>query len=102
LDNAIKYNESPPLINIVLQAQHPKIIDLSISDNGIGISREQIGNIFDKFYRVPTGNIHNVKGFGLGLYYVKSVINAHSGKIRVESEIGKGTKISIFLQALHY
>ena len=68
---------------------------LSIQDNGIGIEEKYRKQVFDKFYRVPTGNVHNVKGFGLGLYYVKQVVNEHGWKIGIKSEVGKGTKIEI-------
>jgi len=97
IDNALKYNLGKPEIRISLEMSKLNMVKLTISDNGIGISPEQINRIFDKFYRVPTGNIHNVKGFGLGLFYVKSVVKAHNGKIIASSELEKGTQIAIFL-----
>ena len=96
LDNAAKYCEHTPQINITTRNERNKLL-LSIEDNGIGIKRENIKMIFDKFYRVPTGNLHNVKGFGLGLYYVKLIIDAHRGQIEVKSTFGKGTTFLISL-----
>jgi len=101
IDNALKYNNGNPEIRITLERSKTNTAVLSISDNGIGISSDQIARIFDKFYRVPTGNVHNVKGFGLGLFYVKSVIKAHNGRIFATSELGKGTEMTIFLPILN-
>lgn len=96
LDNAIKYTPE----NLILNIQTKKIgngIQISISDNGIGISKANINKIFEKLYRVPTGNIHNVRGFGLGLNYVKTIIFLHKGNVSVESELKKGSTFKVFL-----
>jgi len=94
LDNAMKYAGVNPEINIKTRKIHKKIV-LEISDTGPGISKEYHKKVFQKFFRVPTGNIHDVKGFGLGLYYVKNICLAHKWSIRLESELGKGTKFII-------
>lgn len=99
LDNAVKYrNEEVPL-KLEIKTANPdeKHITIAVSDNGIGIRREELKRIFDKFYRVPTGNLHNVKGFGLGLAYVKKMVTIFGGTITVDSEHGKGTRFSITL-----
>ncbi len=96
MDNAVKYCDQAPDITIKTQSDKRWFL-LEISDNGIGIKREDIKMIFDKFYRVPTGNRHDVKGFGLGLYYVKLIIEEHGGQINVKSIAGKGTTFSIKL-----
>lgn len=94
IDNACKYCEDKPIIQVkTFNDKHG--FNISISDNGIGIKRENLSMIFDKFYRVPTGNLHNVKGFGLGLFYVKLIIEQHGGKISVKSTFGKGTTFHI-------
>lgn len=84
LDNAIKYNENTPQINIST-ASRESALSITVQDNGKGIDKKEQELIFKKFYRVPTGNVHNVKGFGLGLYYVKMIVEAHGGKITLES-----------------
>jgi two-component system phosphate regulon sensor histidine kinase PhoR len=94
LDNAIKYSKSSPTIVISL-TQESGFLRLSIKDNGIGISKEHIGKVFDKLYRVPTGNVHNVKGFGLGLSYVKSIVSMHTWEVIAQSDLGKGSTFSI-------
>ncbi|MBX7108814.1 MAG: HAMP domain-containing histidine kinase [Chitinophagales bacterium] len=94
VDNAIKYTEQTPSIEICTWTEADDLC-LSVKDNGIGIPEEHRKKIFDKFYRVPTGNIHNVKGFGLGLHYLKLVVNAHKWKIKLESEKNKGSNFII-------
>lgn len=94
LDNALKYKNGDPLINVLLSARQ-KNIELKIEDNGIGIAHEYQGKIFDKFFRVPTGNKHIVKGYGLGLSYVSHIIAQHKGTIQVESELNKGSTFII-------
>jgi len=96
IDNAIKYNQRPPRLTITT-ADSPAGLRIHIADNGIGIPVEEQKRIFERFYRVPTGNIHDVKGFGLGLHYVKAVIEQHRGNITVESKPGSGTTFSILI-----
>ena len=95
LDNAIKYCTETPRISISAKTLKNGI-EVTVSDNGIGIAKENQQKIFDNFFRVPTGNIHNVKGFGLGLSYVKKVMDEHAGNIKVDSDIGKGTMFTLF------
>lgn len=94
VENAIKYSKKPVDITVVTRNDDNGVI-LEVSDKGIGIPEEYLGKIFNKFYRVPTGNVHNVKGFGLGLNYVEQIVKAHKWKINVESEYGTGTIFKI-------
>jgi two-component system phosphate regulon sensor histidine kinase PhoR len=97
LDNANKYTTRPPHISITTSDEPGRGIWIRIIDNGIGMTKDVISRIFDKFYRKPTGNLHDVKGFGLGLSYVKTLVEAHGGNIDVKSAIGKGSVFEIFL-----
>jgi two-component system phosphate regulon sensor histidine kinase PhoR len=92
MDNAVKYSkEEEPLLLKVSTKNTGKYIRVTVEDNGIGMSKETVSRVFEKFYRAHTGNVHNVKGFGLGLSYVKTMTEAHDGKIKVESVLGKGS-----------
>ena len=94
LDNAVKYSPKNPDISISTELRNNLKV-ISIKDNGIGIEKEKLKHIFDKFYRVSTGDVHNVKGFGLGLFYVKTICRAHGWIIDAQSELGKGTTFII-------
>ena len=98
MDNAVKYKKPDGPLDIYLRTWNDdEFLYLSVRDTGIGIKKENLKKVFEKFYRVHTGNLHNVKGFGLGLAYVKKMIDVHKGEISVESEYGKGTKFTIKL-----
>lgn len=97
LDNAIKYSPDGAQIEIISN-QTEDGVELLVKDNGVGIPKEYIGKVFERLFRVPTGNVHDVKGFGLGLSYVKTVIERHGGVIYVESEVDKGSTFVVKLK----
>ena len=98
MDNAVKYRKPDQPLNLYIKTWNTdEHLCFSIRDTGMGIKRENVKKIFDKFYRVHTGNVHDVKGFGLGLAYVKKIISLHDGDIRCESELGKGTRFVVSL-----
>ena len=111
LDNAIKYVKRPPVITIAFtqtitaankkrfsfRKQKVKAVSISVTDNGIGIAPENLKRVFQRFYRVPTGNVHNVKGFGIGLHYVKLMAEAHGGHVAATSTVGTGSTFTVTL-----
>jgi two-component system phosphate regulon sensor histidine kinase PhoR len=99
VDNGVKYSKSPPNIEVSLSLVNSHV-ELAVKDQGIGIAPEHQKHIFKKFYRVPTGNVHNVKGFGLGLYYVHTICREHRWKLHLDSEPGRGTTVSIHMPVL--
>ncbi|MFO7616932.1 MAG: HAMP domain-containing sensor histidine kinase [Bacteroidales bacterium] len=96
IDNSLKYTAGDPVIRVSLQARPGQIL-LTISDQGLGIPPSSRRRIFDRFYRVPTGNVHNVKGFGLGLYYVRRVVRSHGWKVTIENNEERGTRVNIMI-----
>ena len=98
VDNAVKYakENTPPVIKLSTSS-NGKIFTMKIDDNGIGMNRDTVKRIFERFYRAHTGNVHNVKGFGLGLSYVKTMVEAHDGDIKAESTLGKGSTFTVDL-----
>ena len=99
IDNAIKYcNKSPEIILTTKDIDGR--IEFSIADNGIGSAEEHQSKVFDKFYRVPTGNVHNVKGFGLGMFYIKNICDAHGWRLNLSSTQDMGTTIKIAMNPL--
>jgi two-component system phosphate regulon sensor histidine kinase PhoR len=98
MDNAVKYRKPDQPLDIYLKTWNDEEhLYLSVKDTGLGIKKENLKKVFEKFYRVHTGNVHDVKGFGLGLAYVKKIVDLHNGEIKIESEYGKGTKFTIKL-----
>ena len=97
MDNAVKYRRPDKPLELFVRTWNPdeKHVSVMVKDNGLGIKKEYLNKIFDKFYRVHTGNVHNVKGFGLGLAYVKKIVDVHGGTIKTESEYGKGTSFIV-------
>ena len=101
MDNAVKYRKPEQPLDLYIKTWNKENrLYFSIRDTGLGIKKENVKKIFDKFYRVHTGNVHDVKGFGLGLAYVKKIVNLHEGEIRCESELNKGTTFTISLPVL--
>ena len=94
IDNAVKYSGASPIVKVSAMQDGDSLL-LAISDNGLGISKENIKKVFKKFYRVSTGNVHDVKGFGLGLFYVKGICDSHNWRLDLDSKVGEGTNITI-------
>jgi two-component system phosphate regulon sensor histidine kinase PhoR len=101
IDNALKYTRDTPLVRISTFDGEPGHIRIAVEDNGIGMAKDQLQRIFDQFYRVPTGNVHDVKGFGLGLSYVKAIVEKHGGRVQVMSEPGRGSRFELTLPLMN-
>ncbi len=101
LDNAMKYSNDAPHIEVETLSTGNGMLTIKVKDNGIGMDKETQSRVFERFYRAHTGNLHNVKGFGLGLSYVKAIVDAHDGKIKVESTLGKGSTFTVTLPTKH-
>lgn len=100
LDNAIKYSKTSPEITVNTYIKNDKF-NISVEDKGIGMSKDVLNKIFERFYRAHTGNLHNIKGFGLGLNYANEIVNAHNGHINVKSTLGKGSTFIITLPMIN-
>ena len=96
IDNAVKYSGKDPHI-VIRTAQTPDGVSLEVEDNGVGIAKEHLGKVFERLYRVPTGNVHDVKGFGLGLSYVRNVVERHGGSVHIASQVNEGTTLKLLL-----
>lgn len=101
MDNALKYRREDVQFHLKVSSENEgNNLKIAISDNGIGIKHENLKKVFEKFYRVHTGNLHDVKGFGLGLAYVKNIVEMQGGQIHAESELGKGTTFIITIPTI--
>ena len=96
IENALKYSNKEPVIDISTQNAHG-MLAVSISDNGIGIPKKNLKHIFDEFYRVTKGNVHDNKGYGLGLNYVRKIVELHGGEVKVKSVLGEGSTFTVYL-----